>query len=547
MAAPAADLPDGTEHDSVQRFLDMSIDLLAVVDLDTTILAASRSWERTLGWLPAEVVGTPLLGLFHADDLPRVEEELARLLRGGDAVAVVVRVRASDGSHRWVQGNARSDLDAGRIYVTAADITERMELEQALRRQLGLEELVASIASRLIGTEPGQVVEEIRAAIGQLAEVLGADRARYLRGARHPDEVLTVAWRSDGPEVVEIPLAMDPAVRAWWRQSAAAGKVVHVEDLDALAETEPEVAASFRAEGLRSVLLVPLPPHRRYWGFLAFASLHEAVHFSDAANALLLLAGDCFMTALSQSDAAAALLDARRELQHRNDELERSNEELERFAYSAAHDLKAPLSRVEMALSSSRPGQPPAPELLDIARRATARMRQLIEDLLAFSAVGQTAGAVVPVELDELLAEVLVDLEPTLRSAGAHVEAAQLPQVLGHRALLGQLLQNLLGNALKYLRPDVPGLIRVGAERSGEGVTISVADNGIGIAPERRADVFGVFTRLSVDEPQPGSGIGLATCAKVAHHHGGRIWIDDGIDGGIAVRVWLPDEPVSPG
>ena len=222
----------------------------------------------------------------------------------------------------------------------------------------------------------------------------------------------------------------------------------------------------------------------------------------------------------------------------------RSNEELERFAYSAAHDLKAPLSRIEMALSAAANDRSPGPELLDIARRGAARMRRLIEDLLAFSAVGRAAGAFAPVDLDELLHQVLVDLEPVLTSAGATVDVAPLPEVIGHAALLGQLMQNLLANAVKFARPGVPPRLRVDAERDGEGVTITVADNGIGIDPAHRADVFGVFVRLNSDEASPGSGIGLATCARVVHHHGGRIWIEDGIDGGTAVRVWLPDHPV---
>jgi signal transduction histidine kinase len=126
------------------------------------------------------------------------------------------------------------------------------------------------------------------------------------------------------------------------------------------------------------------------------------------------------------------------------------------------------------------------------------------------------------------------------------VERSPLPAVVGHPALLSQLLQNLVTNAVKFRRRDVEPVVRISGGRDDGGVTIVVADNGIGVPPERRTDVFGVFTRLNHDEASPGSGIGLATCAKVVHHHGGRISVEDGIDGGAAVHVWLPEAPPPP-
>jgi len=194
-----------------------------------------------------------------------------------------------------------------------------------------------------------------------------------------------------------------------------------------------------------------------------------------------------------------------------------------------------------MALAAGAGANGPAPELLDIARRGATRMRQLIEDLLAFSAIGKMAGAIVTVDLDDLLDHALTDLERAIADAGATIERTPLPTVEGHPALLGQLLQNLLANAVKFRRPGVAPVVRVSGGRDGDGVTIVVADNGIGVPPEQRAEVFGVFTRLNPSDAFSGSGIGLATCAKVVQQHRGRIWIEDGVDGGVSVCVWLPN------
>lgn len=246
------------------------------------------------------------------------------------------------------------------------------------------------------------------------------------------------------------------------------------------------------------------------------------------------------MTALAATADAEALLDARRELERQNEALASSNSELERFAYSAAHDLKAPLGLVEMALAATPAVGGQADELVAVARRASARMRQLIEDLLTFAAVGSSADPPGPVDLDELLTEVLGDLELEIARKAVRVDRSALPTVVGNRALLGQLLQNLVGNAMKFARADLEPVVEIGAVPDDGGTILGVRDNGIGIDAALRDKAFTVFTRFHGGDAYPGSGIGLATCAKVVELHDGRIWIEDGLDGGIAVQVWLP-------
>ncbi len=534
----AAEVDDAT---SVRRFLDMSIDLLGICDLQTNVLEVSDSWERTLGWTRSELIGSPLIEYFHPDDLPRIESELAGLLLGGDAVAVVVRVRAKDGTYRWVQGNARSDLDAERIYVTAADITERKVLEDTLRRQIELETLVVAITARFVGTDSLGMEQEIEWGLGELATALGADRAHFLRGNQALDRVSYFEWLH--PERGQQPLEIPPLLQEWWFTTMRSGVTLQLDDVTILADEYPEVIALLEEQRIRSLLHVPLPFQRSTWGFVTLVTIDRPLGMDDDLLALVQLAGESFMTALARADDGAALLDARSELEHRNAELERSNEELERFAYAASHDLKAPLARIEMALAATPDPDGDAGRLMDVARRGAGRMRQLIEDLLTFASVGTGSGTVDEVDLDDVLSQVLADLAPTIAATGATVTRHRLPPAWGHRSLLGQLLQNLVGNALKFVREDVPSVVDVSGTSDDQGVEIRVADNGIGIEPAKRTEVFGVFTRLNADEHFPGSGIGLATCAKVAAHHGGQIWLEDGIDGGITVVVRLPHRP----
>jgi PAS domain S-box-containing protein len=526
---------------SVRRFLDMSLDLLGICDLQTRILEVSDSWERTLGWSRRELIGTPLLDYFHPDDLERVQLELAALLQGLDAPGVAVRVRCRDGTYRWVQGNARSDLANERIYVTAADITELKALEDALVRRVELEEVVVSITARFAGADADGMGEEIERGMGELAVALGADRAHFLRGDRALERVSYFEWLH--PETGQRRTELDAAVTEWWFDMMRSGITLQLDDVADLADEHPAVVASMKDDGIRSLLHVPLPFTRGTWGFLALVTVDRPLDLGDDVLALLRLTGESFMTALARADDGMALLDARRELEHRNDELERSNEELERFAYAAAHDLKAPLARIEMALAATPRPEGDSGVLVDVARRGASRMRQLIEDLLTFSAVGRSITTAEEVDLDELLAQVLADLATTIESLGAEVHREPLPTAWGHRSLLGQVLQNLVGNSLKFVRGQVTPRIEISGAQDERGTTVRVADNGIGVDAAKRNEVFGVFTRLNADDEYPGSGIGLATCAKVVAHHGGTIRLDDGIDGGVAVVVWLPSKP----
>ena len=526
---------------AIRQFLDRSLDLLGICDLETRLLEVSSSWERMTGWTEADLLGTRLLDYFHPDDMPRIMVELAAVLEGEDAPGVPVRLRCSDGTYRWVQGNARHDLPNERIYVTAADISDRMALEEALVRRVELEEVIVSITSRFVGTDADGMAEEIERGMGELAEALGADRAHFLRGNRSLENVSYFEWLH--PVTGQRRQPLDPAVTEWWFETMRAGTTLQLDDVIELAEEEPAIVDSMKADGIRSLLHVPLPFMRGTWGFLALVTLDRPLGLGDDVLALLRLAGESFMSALARADDSIALLDARRELEVRNEELEQSNEELERFAYAAAHDLKAPLARIEMALSAAPRPEGDAGVLVDVARRGAARMRRLIEDLLTFSSVGRMAGEAEEVDLDDVMVQVLADLEPTIAATGADVVRAPLPTVWGHRGLLGQVFQNIVGNSLKFVREGGTPRIEISGARNARGTTVRITDNGIGVDRAKREEVFGAFTRLHAEDQYPGSGIGLATCAKIVASYCGHIAIEDGIDGGISVAIWLPAEP----
>jgi signal transduction histidine kinase len=218
------------------------------------------------------------------------------------------------------------------------------------------------------------------------------------------------------------------------------------------------------------------------------------------------------------------------ELARRNAALERSNRLLEEFAYIASHDLQEPLRTISSfteLLQKRYAGKFDAEADGFIAQtvEGARRMRQLINDVLEYSRVTTHGRPFVPVDLSAVADRALADLRGAIAERSAHVRVGAMPEVLGDRTQLTQLLANLIGNALKYSRREHPR-IEIEARAEGDMELISVRDDGIGVAPEDHERIFGIFSRLHTRTEFPGTGIGLALCRRIVERHGGRIWVD---------------------
>jgi PAS domain S-box-containing protein len=229
-------------------------------------------------------------------------------------------------------------------------------------------------------------------------------------------------------------------------------------------------------------------------------------------------------------------------------ELARSNAELEQFAYVASHDLQEPLRMVASytQLLARRYGDKlddDARDFIGFAVDGVTRMQALINDLLAFSRVGTRGGAFEPTDLDAVLDRALLNLGPAIEEAVAIVTLDPLPTVLADAGQMGQLLQNLVGNAVKFHRPGASPRVHVSARRHGDEWVVSVADNGIGIAPEFEERIFVLFQRLHRRDEYPGTGIGLSICKKIVERHGGRIWLESAPDVGSTFHFSIPIRP----
>jgi PAS domain S-box-containing protein len=221
---------------------------------------------------------------------------------------------------------------------------------------------------------------------------------------------------------------------------------------------------------------------------------------------------------------------AMQSLTEQREELQRSNSDLEQFAYVASHDLQEPLRMVATyteLLAERYRGKldERADKYIGYAIDGAKRMQQLVKELLTYSRVSSQAKPPAVVATEALVRDVLGGLKVAIDESGAEIVCEELPQVRADPAQLGQVFQNLIGNALKFRAERAPR-IRIGGDKSNGKCVFRVEDNGIGIDKEYSERVFQMFQRLHGRGRYEGSGIGLAIAKKIVERHGGRIWFD---------------------
>jgi PAS domain S-box-containing protein len=219
-------------------------------------------------------------------------------------------------------------------------------------------------------------------------------------------------------------------------------------------------------------------------------------------------------------------------------ELEKTNKELERFAFVASHDLQEPLRKISTYLrlletKYKNEVDEKAKSYISVAVNAGSQMRSLISDLLEYSDIATNTENTGTADMNEVVAKVTTRLALQIEESGAKVETQQLPVLQkANQSQMEQLIQNLLSNALKYRRGENSAQIKIGATELEDRWQFSIKDNGIGIDPEYREQVFVVFQKLHSKGKYAGTGIGLSICKKIVEQHNGKIWIESNEQGG---------------
>lgn len=294
----------------------------------------------------------------------------------------------------------------------------------------------------------------------------------------------------------------------------------------------------------------------RNWQFDIWTTRSFRKAVSDNQPTIILLGGitiDCLLLVLflliSRANRKALVYadGMNKALQLEKARLENSNKELEQFAYVASHDLQEPLRMVSSYLQLLKrryEGQldEKADQFITYAVDGAVRMKGLINDLLSFSRVGTKGRPFDVVDCQDVLRQVMETFKITIEESQAEVTCDKLPALKADATQLGQLFQNLIGNALKF-RGEAPVKIHVGVEESDDAWIFCVKDNGIGIGKEYVERIFVIFQRLHTKDEYPGTGIGLAVSKKIVERHGGRIWLESELNKGTTFYFSLLKEP----
>ncbi|QRN96423.1 PAS domain-containing protein [Archangium violaceum] len=557
--------------------------LTASLDLDSTLIATARLLvPRLADWCAVELVE----GSSPSRQVAAIHSDPAK-------VELVRRMRELYPSDPHAHGGTAYVLRTG-LSAHAPDITDDMMVASAkdtehlrLIRELGLRSLIIvplNARGRTLGTLSVATAESARRLETdelQLVEELARRAALAVDNARLYAEAKRAQARHE--------VALEAGRMGAWEWDIQAGRVTWAPELERIhGIPEGSFDGTFEAyqldmhpedrervlTSIQRVVARQEPEHHVQYriilpdGRVRWVEAHGRLTLDDQGRPARLtgVCTDITERLTLEEDARrlvreqAARAEAERARQHtaellenlkkaqdelalRAQELARSNADLEQFAYVASHDLQEPLRMVAsyvQLLSRRYKGKldADADEFIHYAVDGANRMQALINDLLAYSRVGTRGKEPQPVSLEKCAARALSHLRLAQEETGAELTVEPLPWVKGDETQLAQLLQNLVGNALKF-RGDKPPRIRVSATRQDDTVTVSVEDNGIGIEPQYYERIFAIFQRLHGKEEYPGTGIGLSICKKIVERHGGRIWVESTPGQGSTFRFTL--------
>lgn len=452
-----------------------------------------------------------------------------------------IKNRAKDGSFYWVDTTLVPFLKAdGKPYQHVAirtDITERKQAEAALGRRTRLAEFQAAIGQSL--TLKGTLAEQLQ----KCAEIMVQSfSAAFVR-----------CWTLNP---VEQMLELQASAGLYTHLNGPHGRVpVGQFKIGLIAhERKPHLTNQVigdarvrdqewaRREGMTAFAGYPLLAEDQVVGVIAMFARHP---FSEEDLSTFASVSDSVALAIVGKHAEESVHQLNADLKKQAEHLAEANKELESFSYSVSHDLRAPLRHVQgyvAMLSKLVSGQlpPKAQRFLEIIGQASQEMGQLIDDLLEFSRMGRSEMKETVVDMDDLIRETLRGLELLTQGRKITWKIAPLPNVLGDRALLKQVLSNLIGNAVKYSSRRDEALIEIGpADAPGGQIACFIRDNGAGFDMQYAHKLFGVFHRLHRAEEFEGTGIGLATVRRILTRHGGQIWAQGEVDKGATFTFTL--------
>ncbi len=517
-----------------QTLFDTSFDGIVIMDKEGNVLDANPRFAEMLGYTPEEI-----LRLTVADwEAQLISEELQQLMKEAminNQGILETQHQRKDGSIYDVEISYNVVEWEGEIlrFCVCRDISLRKQAEEALKRSRDeLEEQVQERTQELleINNRLQQREREFRTLVENTPDIITRHDRQYRYLYINPASIQqsgipTVQYLGKKPSELSYPKEITDFWEACLENVFTTGRI-RIDEFQIVNLNEAKTYQTY---------IVP--------------------EFGDgeSVESVITIARD--ITKLRKAEESARQL---------AEDLKRSNEELEQFAYIASHDLQEPLRAVAsftQMLAKRYRGQldSKADTYIEFIIDGATRMQQMIQDLLSYSRVGRTELKLQSVDCNLLLERVKKDLQISIRETQAVITADSLPTITADANQLGNLLQNLINNSLKYrsetfpkihisakknklevqlenlTQPSIPGQTKIQEEW-----LFSIQDNGIGIKPQYAERIFGIFQRLHTSDEYPGTGLGLAICRKILERHEGRIWVESNPNQGSTFFFTIP-------
>jgi PAS domain S-box-containing protein len=525
------------ERDFSTSVINDSPTIIWGIEPDGSTTFVNPAGEKTTGYSAAELCGRNLWKTLCPGEDYRQVEGLFRQMTHGEVRDYEMVLTGKDGQQRAIAWNSLNRFDAGGELVEIVgfghDVTERKRAEQTLRRAHDeLEQRVRERTAELTAAN-----EELRA---QMAERKRAEEQIALFRRFAEDSGQGFCMTNLHGDVTYV----NPALCCFLGENSPP---------DVLGEC----FFSYFSEESRCKLQEEIRPAvmrlGQWTGELTLVlkdgrtipTIQNCFLIRDEDDAPLYLATVITdITERKQAEEQAHQYAQR--LEWLNAELARSNKDLQEFTYTVSHDLQEPLRKIhtfgQFLIEDCGDQVPPqGREHLKRMQDAALRMKHLIQHLMALSRVDTQGGELLPVSPHEIIKDAVETLSERVSECQATVLVQpEMPTVMADPVQLGQVFQNLIGNALKFREPGRPPRVDIGARVQDGQATFHVADNGIGIEERFLEKIFGVFQRLHPRDKYEGDGVGLALCEKIVRRHGGKIWAESKVGDGTAFYFTVP-------
>lgn len=474
---------------------------------------------------------------YQKPDQSRLEDSVKKAIREGIPYDIEMLHITAKGNQRWVRVIGTPEMSNGkctRIYGSFQDIHARKLVEIELQQRTRYLSATATVAQIFLSNEDwfdGMKNSFELSRYTMLADQIFYKEVYVDSATGEPMLRQRMGWvkGEDQPQIDQqvlppMPLAMFPDIYDILMADQHYAAVISELPQGPLRQVLEPL-------GIKSVMFLPVFTGKKLEAVVGVEECGYERQWADGEIFFMRSLCSSLSSAIQRSRSNAAQKKLNEDLSRQTHELKISNAELEQFAYVASHDLQEPLRMITSFMTKLEDRYAAqlderARKYIDFAVDGASRMRQNILGLLQYSRVGKGDAQPEEIDLNEVMHEVCLLHQNDITECGAQVTVDPLPVVHNYMAPVVQLFNNLVSNAIKYRKPDVPPLIQVSAKKDDDYWQIAIRDNGIGIDKDYLQKIFVIFQRLVPKEQYDGTGIGLAVVKKIVENLGGKVWVE---------------------